>query len=82
MQTFIGNQYEPLTIAASIGRTAFQTQYAIDIASQPNFDYFNSGVTCDTPYKGPFALLFTTKDGALNCHKVGQKRLLRIIVAH
>lgn len=66
---------------SSICRTPFQQQYAMELAQQPNFAHYVENDVCNEEYRGPVNFLFMDKEGVLNCHVVGQKRVLRKIVA-
>lgn len=85
MMIKIGNKHEPSEFSPSSGRTDFQTAYVKKIAADLNTDFFCMNPMCDQPerrrpYRGPFMLTFYTKDGAINFHWVGQRKVLKIDV--
>jgi hypothetical protein len=62
----ISNQHRKELFKSSPDRSEFQTNYVKQIADMPHFDFFCGNPMCDEPYKGPFALIYYTKDGTLH----------------
>jgi hypothetical protein len=81
MKIPIGKYHELEDFGPSTGRSDFQTEYVMGIAQRSDFDFYCMDPMCDGQYKGPFRLMFYTKDGALHAHWVGVRKVLNTAVA-
>jgi hypothetical protein len=77
MQSFITAARIPFELGPSTGRTEFQTERLMAIASKPNFDFFCMDYTSSSETWSWFACLYYTKDGSMHMEQIGLGRVIR-----